>query len=73
MMAWYRTGKKSLPEPAITQFNDAFNSSPPGQNGRHFVDDILRCTFVNEKFDILIKVPLKFVPTCPIDNIPALI
>ena len=31
-----------------------FNSSPSGQNGRHFSDDIFRCIFVNEKFCILI-------------------
>ena len=31
------------------------NSSPPGQNGRHFQDDIFRCIFVNEKFCVLIK------------------
>ena len=49
------------------------NSSPPGQNGRYFVDNILRCIFVNEKFCILIKISLKFVPKCPIDNNPALV
>ena len=27
------------------------NSSLPEQNGRHFVDDIFTCIFVNEKFD----------------------
>ena len=31
-----------------------FNSSPPGQNGRHFTDDIFKCIFMNEKFYILI-------------------
>ena len=31
------------------------NSSPSGQNGRHFADDIFRCIFGNEKFSILIK------------------
>ena len=50
-----------------------FNSSPPGQNGRHFPGDILSCIFINEKFCILIKISLKFVPKAPIDNIPALI
>ena len=29
-----------------------FNSSPPGQNGCHFADNIFRCIFVNEKFCI---------------------
>ena len=38
------------------------NSSLPGQNGYHFADDDFRCIFVNEKFRILIKISLKFVP-----------
>ena len=29
---------------------EAFNLSLPGQNGRHFADDIFRCIFVNEFF-----------------------
>ena len=33
----------------------------PGQNGRHFADDIFRCIFVNETFCIFIKFSLKFV------------
>ena len=40
----------------------AFNSSPPGQNGRHFPDDVIRCILVNEKYCILIKISMKFVP-----------
>ena len=48
-------------------------SSPPGQNGRSFADDIFRCIFVNEKFCILIKISVKFVPKGPIDNNPALV
>ena len=48
-------------------------SSPTGQNGRHFADDIFRCIFVNEKFCILIKFSLKFVPNGPIDNNPVLV
>ena len=50
-----------------------FNSSPPGQIGRHFADDIFRCIFWNERFCILIKISLKFVPKGPIDNNPSLI
>ena len=38
----------------IIQSFGCLNSSPPGQNGRHFADDIFRCNFVNEKFCILI-------------------
>ena len=26
------------------------NSSPPGQNGRHFAYDIFRCIVMNQKF-----------------------
>ena len=51
----------------------SFNSSPPGQNGRHFADDISRCILVNEKFCILVKISLKFVPKGPIDNNAALV
>ena len=39
------------------------NSSPPGQNGRYFPDDIFKC----------IRISLKFDPTGPINNIPALV
>ena len=49
-----------------------FNISP-GHNGRHFSDDIFRCIFVNEKFSIVIKIPLKFVPKGPSGNNPALV
>ena len=49
------------------------NSSPPGQNGRHFADDVFGCIFVNEEFCILIKISLKFVPKGPINNKPALV
>ena len=47
------------------------NSSPPGQNGRHFADDIFKC--MNEKLRILIRVSLKFVPKGPINNKSALV
>ena len=49
------------------------NSSPPEQNGRHYAEDIFRCIFVNEKFDILIKISLKFVPKGQIDNTATLV
>ena len=50
-----------------------FNSSPPGQNGRHFANDIFMCIFVNEKLCILITISLNFLPEGPIDNNPALV
>ena len=44
-------------------------SSPPRQNGHHFADDIFKYIFMNEKFCILIRISLKFVPTeGPISN-----
>ena len=54
-------------------FAVSLNTSPPGQNGRHFADGIFRCIFVNEKFCILIKISMKFVPKGPIDNNSALV
>ena len=50
-----------------------FKSSPPGQNGCLFADDIFTCIFVNEKFWISVKISMKFVPKGPIDNKPALV
>ena len=50
-----------------------FNSSPPGQNGPHFADDIVSCIFVNEMCCILIKISLTVVLQGPIDNKPALV
>ena len=43
------------------------NSLPRRQNGRHFADDILICTFKDDIFCILAKISLKFVPKGPID------
>ena len=48
------------------------NSLRLRQNGRRFAD-IFRCILLNEKFCILIKISLKFVPKGPINNIPALV
>ena len=42
------------------------NSSPHGQNDRHF--DWRQCIFVNENDRIPIRMSLKFVPMSPIDN-----
>ena len=47
-----------------------FNPSPPGPNNRHTTDDIFVYIFVNQKFRILIKISLKFVPEDPIDKTP---
>ena len=39
-----------------------------GQNGRHFAHDIFNRIFINEKFCILNRISLKFVPKDPIHN-----
>ena len=53
-------------------FVSHLNTLRPRQNGRHFPDDIFKCIFLNENIWISIKIPLKFVPKGPINNIPAL-
>ena len=52
---------------------NVLNLTPPGQNGRHFADDILRCILLNEKSCILFRISLKFVLKNPIANKSALI
>ena len=49
------------------------NTFRPTENGRHLADDIFKGIFLNENVWIPIKFSLKFVPTGPIHNIPALI
>ena len=81
IMAWRRPGDKPLSEPMMVSLPTHIcvtrpqwvKSSPPGQSGRHFADDIFRCNFVNEKFCILIRISLKFVPEGSIDNNWALV
>ena len=60
-----------VPKDQVDGDSALVKSSPHGQNGRHFADGILICIFVNEKFCILIKISLKFVPKGPNDNNPA--
>ena len=49
------------------------NTLRPNQNGRQFADAIFKCNFLSEIVCIPIKVSLKFVPKCPINNIPTLV
>ena len=51
----------------------SLNSSPPGQTGHHFRNDICKCIFVKEMSYILIRISLKLVPKGPIDNKSALV
>ena len=43
------------------------------KNGRHFLDGISKCIFVNENVWISIKISPNFVSKGPTDNIPALV
>ena len=52
---------------------DPINTLRPGQDGRHFPNDIFQCIFWNEDIWILIKISLKFVSKGPINNILALV
>ena len=49
------------------------NKLRPRQNGRHFSDNIFKGIFLNENVCISIKIPLKFAPKGPINNIPTLV
>ena len=53
--------------------NHGVNSSLPGENGRHFADNIFKCIFMKDMFNVLIQISLKFVPLGPIDNKSALV
>ena len=43
------------------------------KDGHHFSDDAFKCILLNENVWILFKISLKFVPYCPINDIPALV
>ena len=64
---------KPSPGPMMTSYHRNLNSSPPGQYGPYFTDDIFNFIFLNENILILIQISLKFVPTGPINYIPALV
>ena len=51
----------------------AVNTLRSGQNDRHFATDIFKCIFLNENIWVSIKISLKFVRQCPINNVPTLI
>ena len=54
---WTKLQLQSSPEAVIKSTH-----LPHWQNDCHFVNNIIRCIFVNEKFCILIQISLKFVP-----------
>ena len=63
---WHHS--KWLTRSGEISLHHSVNSSPPGQNGRHFPDNIFKSIFINEKYCILIQISLKFVPKGLIDN-----
>ena len=62
----FKDNKKSC----LRKLSGSVNPSPLDQMAANLADDISKCIFVNEKFCILIKTSLKFVPKGPIDNKP---
>ena len=50
LMAWHKIYNKHKSETMLIQITDihVFNSSPPGQNGRHFADEKIERIFLNE-------------------------
>ena len=59
--------------PAILFRHDRVNILRPGQNGRHFPDDILKWIILGENVRISIQISRKFVARGPINNIPTLV
>ena len=56
-----------------TPFTSVVELISPVENGRHFVNDTLKCIFVNEKFCMWIKLSLNIVPKDQVGNNPALV
>ena len=60
-------------QPQTMKVEFMFNSSPPGQNGHHCVDNIFDCIFLNGKDRIQIQLSMKYVPRSQIDKKLALV
>ena len=56
----------SIDDHMLRLYMASLNILRPGQNGRHFTDDIFKCIFLNENVWIAIKVLLNFVRNRPI-------
>ena len=66
-LEWY------LYMPLLAGWLACLNTLRPGQDGRHFADDIFTCIFFNENGCILIKLSMKYVRKGPIDNNPSMV
>ena len=51
----------------------SFYTLRPGQNGRHFPDDIFKGIFLNENVFVSLKISMKFAPEVQINNISAMV
>ena len=58
---------------SLTTSVEALTHLPLDKMAAILADDIFTCILVNEKFYILIKISLKFVPKIPIDGKLALV
>ena len=72
-----KTGERLLPNHGQVHWfmytSPGFNTLRPRRNRHLFADDIFKYIFLNDNVLISIKIPLKFIPKGPIDNIPALV
>ena len=76
-MGWRQRGDTAKSELMTVLFTEAYMRRSvvmmPRQNGHHFPDDTLKCTFRNENAWISIMISVKFVPKGPINSITALV
>ena len=74
IMRWYVFDSRNVVVTGIHPIKyaaAAINTLGPRQNGRQFHDNIFRYISLNENIYTL-KVSLKLIPKCPINDIPAL-
>ena len=72
MMTVHALAPRVVKSSAATVVTMKLNTLRPGQNGRHFPDDMFKCIFLNENVWISIDISLKFVPKGSINNNPTL-
>ena len=72
-LGWAWSGMRKIVGVYCGNTVGSLNTLRPRQDGRRFADDTFKHIFLNENVRILIKISLKLVPKCPINNIPALV
>ena len=58
---------------SLLQYISTLRPKVEDKNGWHFVDNVFKCTFLNENIRILINISLKFVPKGQINSTPGLV